>query len=174
MSGFRPGSWLPEAANPLAVGIIRRALLDVGICEDPPRSNRSPEIDEYLRKLGVPLGQPWCAAAVAAWFRDCNAAIPPGPGASSTDRWLAWGKAHGLWSPTASLGAAVVYGKRDPAGQEDAQHIGVVVRLAPFLMVMEGNTALDAGNVREGVAVDLRNRTGSTWILGYVRPVSAS
>jgi hypothetical protein len=33
--------------------------------EHPHGSNRGPEIDEYLRYTGTPLGNPWCAAAVS-------------------------------------------------------------------------------------------------------------
>lgn len=161
---MRPGSWIPPTSSALGTAIARRALLDVGICEDPPRSNRSPEIDAYLQRAGVALGLPWCAAAVAAWFRECGAQTPA-VGAASTDAWMGWARAHGLWADKPSIGAAVVYGK-----DGDAEHIGVVVRLQPILLTVEGNTSLDAGNVREGIAVDLRNRQGSTWILGYVRP----
>ena len=160
----RPGSWIPATANALGAAIARRALLDVGIAEDPPGSNRSPEIDEYLKRAGVAVGLPWCAAAVAAWFRECGAQTPA-VGAASTDAWMGWAGAHNLWSQTPAIGSAVVYGKPG-----DAEHIGVVVRIQPLLFTIEGNSSLDAGNVREGIAVDLKNRQGSTWILGYVRP----
>ena len=36
--------------------------------EQPLGSNRSPEIDGWLRAVGAPLGSPWCAAALYAWL----------------------------------------------------------------------------------------------------------
>jgi hypothetical protein len=164
----RPGSWIPATASALGAAIARRALLDVGIAEDPPGSNRSPEIDLYLQRAGVAVGLPWCAAAVATWFRECGAQTPAS-GAASTDAWMGWAKAHQLWGDKPTIGAAVVYGK-----DGDAEHIGVVVRIAPLLMTVEGNAALDASNTREGIAVDLKLRQGSGWILGYVRPAPYS
>jgi hypothetical protein len=161
----RPGSWITDAAG-LGATIARRALLDVGITEDPPGSNRSPEIDDYLKRVGCPVGQPWCAAAVSAWFRDCGAAVPPKLGAS-TDEWMRWAKEHQLWTSTPGIGCAVVYGKG-----EDAEHIGVVVRLTPRAWTVEGNTSLGGAAEREGIAVDLKPLNVG-WRLGYVRPVEA-
>jgi hypothetical protein len=158
---------LPETTPELVAAIVRRALEDVGVCEDPPGSNRSPEIDRYLKAVGTPLGLPWCAAAVAAWFRDAGALTPPKL-AASTDAWMAWAKEHNLWAPQPVLGAAVVYGK-----DSDAQHIGVVVRLTPIALSVEGNTSLDNSPQREGLAVDLK-KLNMAWALGYVRPVAAA
>ena len=63
------------------------------------------------------------------------------------------------------IGAAVVYGKPG-----HASHIGVVVRLEPLLLSVEGNTSLD-GFSSNGVAVDLK-LVSQRRVLGYVQPQS--
>ena len=163
---FKPRSlcpWAPADTPALALAIARRALLDVGICERPPGSNRSGRIDEYVRAVGAPLGSFWCAAAVSAWFREAGAATPAAA-AASCDAWMTWGEEIGHWSAMPEIGAAVVYGVPG-----DASHIGVVVRTTPLLLSVEGNTSLEGGS-RTGVAVDLKRvRIGR--VLGYVRPI---
>jgi hypothetical protein len=157
--------WAPTATPPLALAVAKRALLDIGICEIPPGSNRSGRIDEYVQAVGSPLASFWCAAAVAAWFREAGARTPPSS-AASCDVWMGWAKLAGLWQPAPAIGSAVVYGK-----PTDASHIGVIVRVDPLLLAVEGNTSLD-GDSRNGVAVDLKLAHPER-VLGYVRPEAA-
>ena len=69
--------WAPASTPAIALAVARRALHDIGICEIPPGSNRSGRIDEYVTAVGSPLASFWCAAAVAAWFRESGAKTPP-------------------------------------------------------------------------------------------------
>jgi hypothetical protein len=156
-------SWAPPDTGALHLAIVKRALTDVGICEIPPGSNRSGRIDEYVTAVGSPLGSFWCAAAVTAWWREAGAETPPRL-AGSCDAWMQWGVATGRWSERAAMGAAVVYGRPG-----DASHIGVVVRTAPLLLAVEGNTTLGGFN-RNGVAVALKEVDAGR-VLGYVHPV---
>ncbi len=156
--------WVPSTTPPLNLAIARRALMDIGICEIPPGSNRSGRIDEYVKAVGSPLGSYWCAAAVSAWFREVGAKIPPNA-AGSCDTWMNWAKKNNQWFNTPIIGSAVVYGKPG-----DASHIGVIVRTDPLLLSVEGNTSL-GGFDRNGVAVDLKSVDKSR-VLGYVYPVS--
>lgn len=66
-------AWLDESVSALAQAIVRLAMIDIGIVELPPGSNRSPAIDNYVSPVGSPAGSRWCAAAVAAWWRDAQA-----------------------------------------------------------------------------------------------------
>lgn len=154
--------WLDHTVPALHQAIVRRALCDVGLLELPPGSNRSPRIDEYVRAVGSPLGSYWCAAALAAWWRESGAATPPRD-AGSCDAWLAWAKATGRWSPNPVEGAAVLYGHG-----ADASHCGALVRRTPLLLTVEGNTALRA-YARNGVACDLKELLAER-LLGYVHP----
>jgi hypothetical protein len=155
-------AWLGTDTPPLALAIVKRALIDVGICENPLNSNRSPRIDEYLSAVGTAPGQPWCAAAVSAWWREAGAETPPSLGASC-DQWLKWATETRRWSNAPVPGAAVLYGKPG-----DASHIGVVVRTSPVVLSVEGNTSL-AGYSREGIAVTLK-AVAMDRVLGYVLP----
>jgi hypothetical protein len=53
--------------TPLAQTALELAAAAIGVREDPPGSNRGPEVDEYLRNVGLDpaMGSyPWCAAFV--------------------------------------------------------------------------------------------------------------
>lgn len=153
--------WLPDDTPALHRRIVQRALTDCGICENPPGSNRSGVIDDYNARAGVAAGSYWCASAVGAWWEDAGAETPTGR--ASCDRWLAWAKTTSRWSAVPVPGAAVLYGVGS-----DAQHIGVVVRVTPLLLAVEGNTSL-GGYDRNGVAVSLK-LVNAPRRLGYVHP----
>lgn len=154
--------WLPNDTPALNALIVRRALLDIGICEMPPGSNRSQRIDEYNIHAKAPIGSFWCASAVRAWWAESGASVPP-TGAASCDVWMEWAKKTKRWSKEPVEGAAVVYG-----AITDANHIGVVVRVNPLLLSVEGNTSL-GGFSRNGVAVDLK-QVDTSRVVGYVYP----
>ncbi len=154
-----------KGAEALQQKIVRRALLDVGIMEMPVGSNRSTRIDEYVAAVGSPMASFWCAAAVAAWFRESGAKTPKIE-AASCDRWMHWAKTNGLWGQVPQIGYAVVFGT-----PSDASHIGVVVRVKPVLASVEGNTSLGGYN-RNGFAIDMK-QTDTGRVVGYVKPVPA-
>lgn len=156
--------WLDESnSTPLGRAIVRRALLDVGLCEIPPGSNTSKRIDEYLTAVGSPLRSPWCAAAVSAWFRESGARTPPKGTAGSCDAWRAWAKREGLWTrQNPRPGDAAVYGT-----EADASHIEIVARWYPRPLTVGGNVGLGE-YTREGWIVDLRPLAVER-LLGFVR-----
>lgn len=72
----------------LAEKTLEIALTQVGFHEQPFGSNSGPEVDEYLRSVHLPPGNPWCAAFVGwcfteavkvvggpPWFRPSGGAI---------------------------------------------------------------------------------------------------
>lgn len=160
-----PARWLPDSTPPLERAIVLRALSDIGICENPPGSNRSGVIDEYNRRAGAPLGSYWCASAMGVWIEDAGGQTPAGR--ASCDNWYAWAKTNGLWTLTPRPGYGVLYGVGD-----DAQHCGVVVRITPLLLSVEGNTSLGGQFSRNGVAVDLKE-VNQPRRLGYIIPSAA-
>lgn len=57
---------LAMASQPLdRQEIVKRALGYYGMTEDPPGSNRGPQIDVMNRRCGVGVGVPWCASFVS-------------------------------------------------------------------------------------------------------------
>ncbi len=159
-------AWLDATVPALEQAIVRRAMCDIGILEIPPGSNRSPRIDEYVTAVGSPPGSRWCAAALAAWWRESGAAVPRAEG-GSCNAWVAWSRRNGTWHGAPVPGHAVVYG-RDGV----AVHIGVVVRVAPLLLSVEGNTSIAGNFDPNGVAVALKEVTAAR-VLGYIAPRSA-
>lgn len=162
---------LPFDLPALNAAIIRRAQADVPILENPPGSNRSPEIDAMCKRWGVPLKSAWCALWAASVWDDCGAMVPPTKGdhvhPAIAESWRRWAFEHGLFSPVPVLGAAPLYGN---GGHEPASHIGCcVVSITPTLMNLEGNTS-ETGFSREGTLTDLK-RVNTERLIGYVLPM---
>lgn len=158
--------WLDDTVPALDQAIVRRAMCDIGIVEMPPGSNRSPRIDEYVAAVGSPVGSRWCAAAVAAWWRECGAEVPP-LNAGSCNAWMAWSKRRNTWSDDPRVASAVVYGT-----DNNAAHIGVVVRTEPVSLSVEGNTSIAVDFDTNGIAVTLKQVARSR-VLGYIAPRAA-
>jgi hypothetical protein len=55
---------------------LRIARLQIGVEENPRGSNRGPEVDEYNRAAGVPLGSPWCASVQHWTGKKINLSLP--------------------------------------------------------------------------------------------------
>jgi hypothetical protein len=162
-------SWLP-GVDALLANLIERARRSVGICEDPPGSNRGREIDAWNERAGVPVKSYWCASFVGALWRDSGFDVPAGY--ASCDAWMAWAKETGRWSANVpTLGCAVLYGKPG-----DATHIGLVIRTRPQVLSVEGNTTVEGSAFeRNGTSVALKLVTAHDPVLGYchLRPALA-
>lgn len=141
--------------------VAQRALKDVGILETPLGSNRGVRIDRYLRRANVPeslitTGKGWwCASQTGAVLIDCGVPVPTDYG--SCDAWLPY------LEPNPSPVCVVLYGVKG-----NAHHIGIVVRLAPLVLTIEGNRGY-AGTTNNGVACDIGPMQRKD-ILGYISP----
>jgi hypothetical protein len=142
---------MPESqAKGLPDGIIAAidfALHHVDVCEDPIGSNRGPEIDEWCKEAGSPLGSYWCAIAV--WkARKAGGLWVPTRDVGSCDEWVyqAFRANKVIHAPT--HGAVVLYTNHEKlttgryAGQLDAVHAGLIIRVRPQVHAIEGNTTL--------------------------------
>jgi hypothetical protein len=160
---------LPIDLPELNEKIIRAAQSKIPILENPPLSNRSPEIDAMCRKFGVPLGSYWCALFAADVWTDAGAEIPPTEGESHPARaesWRLWALKTNRFSHTPVLGAATLYGN---GGHGPAEHIGAALAsIKPFLMDFQGNTS-GAGYERNGELATLKS-VDVDRLIGYVCP----
>lgn len=162
--------WLPVGTDARVAAVVRHALACVGVCESPLGSNRGVEVDEWNRLSGAALASFWCASFASFVWR-ANGLATAGKGKDpSCDELMKFAKASGRWSKSPALGALVLYGPIPT----DAQHVAIVVRTSPVLLVVGGNERLGATSSRNGVAVQLRAEQ-RTDILGYVHalPVAA-
>ena len=156
-------SWLPPMTDALTASIVRTALSYVGACEEPPGSNRGPEIDGWNTARGAPLGSFWCASFAASMWQDAGAPTAGKYKDPSCDQLMAWCRLTGRWSPTPALGAFIFYGVPG-----DAKHIGIVVRTTPYLVTVEGNAAWGGAFTANGETVITRRvDPKSPNILGY-------
>jgi len=155
---------------------IDYALQHVGVCEDPVGSNRGPEIDAWAREFGSPLGSSWCALSVGKSRKVGGLWIPTND-VGACNEWVFQATRAGLTRTAPEPGAAVVYtngqrivgGRYD--GQLDAVHIGLVLRVTPVLLSIEGNTVLGAfdrnGFVQALKEVEIKR------VLCYVAPMAS-
>ena len=156
-------SWLPSYCDATVAGIISDARAAIGVCEDPPQSNRGVEIDAWNRARGADVGSYWCASFATSMWAD-NGAATAGVGHDpSCDQLMQWCVATGRFSKVAALGAFIFYGVPG-----DAKHVGIVQRLAPYLTTIEGNAAWGGAFATNGDCVISRRPVeASASILGY-------
>jgi hypothetical protein len=162
---------LPAPVKGLSDHALTCAVSLLGVREKPPGSNRGPEVDEFLRSVGLDPERgsyPWCAAFVYYCFHRAAQALertnPLIKTAGVLDHWRRAASEAGaarLMQRTALADPALVkpgmifvmdFGK-------GLGHTGLVelVDAAKLrLTVIEGNT--NDGGSREGVAVLRRQR----------------
>jgi hypothetical protein len=61
--------------SPLISEVIKIALKENEVREDPSGSNRGPRVDEYLSSVNLEPGLPWCAAFVYWCFKKASAKL---------------------------------------------------------------------------------------------------
>lgn len=169
---FGPDAVGPQAGvdSPFLAAVLGKAASQLGVREQPRDSNSGPEVDEYLRRAGVPLTLPasrksWCCAFVYWCFdeaaREAGRANPMVRTAGCLDH----------WNRAAGSGARRIVASRaagDPALLRPGMvfimdfggglgHTGFVERVNGGLIhTVEGNT--DASGTREGGGVYARTR----------------
>lgn len=169
---FGADAVVPEAAagSPFLAAVLAKATSQLGVREQPRDSNSGPEVDEYLRRTGVPLTLPasrksWCCAFVYWCFdeaaREAGRANPMVRTAGCLDH----------WNRAPDRGARRIVASRaagDPALLRPGTvfimdfggglgHTGFVERVSGGLIqTIEGNT--DASGTREGGGVYARTR----------------
>jgi hypothetical protein len=164
---------LVSQVSPAVRAALDFALSNIGVCEHPPGSNRGPEIDAWCTEFGSPLGSFWCAIAVGK-TRKMGGLWIPSHDVGACNEWVYQGERAGLVTGTPEAGAAVVYtnGKQLTdgryAGQRNAEHIGLVLRVEPVLMSIEGNTTLSRYD-RNGYVQTLKE-VDRDHVLCYVKP----
>lgn len=160
--------WLPRTTPLIQRTIVVMALTEgVGMLEEPPGSNRGPDIDALNLRAGVPLGSYWCASWVGHIWQNAGAEVPNGY--ASCDHWMTWAKATNRFTRhTPAAGCAVLYGVPG-----DARHIGLIIRTNPVVLSLEANTTVEGkGDERNGTAVGLKVVNERDPVLGYVHPLA--
>ena len=161
---FTAAGWRFDASTipPQAIAVLKQAFTKVGTVEEPPGSNRGPEIDEWNEAAGIPLGSPWCAAFASAMYDHAEGGSPFGR-LGSAYKILAWGRQHGrILPPSRDLLAGDI-----GIIMRDASHGHVV--LVSNIKDTVGTFCTIEGNAGNAVRCLIRNRAALT---AAVRPLN--
>jgi hypothetical protein len=163
------------------VTLVEKALeiaaSQVGVTEVPPRSNRGPEVDAYVRAVGLdPTGAyPWCAAFVywCFWKAAGQLAAEAGYRFQIPNPCPRTGSALGMWlkakpsqqvPPNGPIKPGMVFVLELGHG---SGHVGFVESVGKREVVtIEGNT--NEGGSREGVGVFRRKRAFGKSLRGFL------
>lgn len=140
----------------------------VGVKEVPPSSNRGPEVDRWIRGVGLnPEGAyPWCAAFIHGCFHEAAAALKiPNPcprTGSALGMWLKAKPSQRVAAKVARPGMVFVLDLGHGTG-----HVGFVEAVsARTITTIEGNT--NDGGSREGIGVFRRTRVFGKNLRGFL------
>jgi hypothetical protein len=165
--------------QPLLTETLRFAVTQIGVMEQPLGSNRGPQVDQYLRTVGIDPATgsfPWCAAFIYFCFKQAAAKLgitnPVIQTAGVLDHWKQAGAAG-----IPRLGTAECIAKPSLVtpgmifiiiNKSGSGHCGLVESITGiFLTTIEGNTN-DNGS-REGIGVFRRQkRTIASISRGYI------
>jgi hypothetical protein len=134
---------LPERALWWARQELMRGVREVGT------SNSGPDVEKYLKVVGLGPGHPWCAAFVSWCLRQAGLLELP-KGAAAVRNWQAWRGVAPVKLPR--RGDLMFWLNPDLTG-----HIGFVAGVGPgWVRTIEGNT--NAAGSREGTHVQEKRR----------------
>ncbi|MEN0071611.1 MAG: CHAP domain-containing protein [Propionicimonas sp.] len=145
--------------------VVRKALSQVGVAENPPYSNRTPYTEWYG------MQGPWCAMFVS-WAHHHGGqklpAIRSSKGFAYCPDIVNWAKANRCWRPAGSgykpkRGDIILF---DFIGRPS--HVGIVLGMLPDgrVQTVEGNT--NGSGSRDGGSVMVHNRSARGTTIGFV------
>lgn len=120
-------------------------------------NNDGPEVEAYLRSVGLSKGNPWCAAFVVASLDAVrNTEALPIARTGLANGIFADAARRGMPSQGYALGDLIIW----KHAHSTAGHIGRIVQMRTngFVSSLEGNTSSGTGDPREGNGVYVRRR----------------
>jgi hypothetical protein len=141
----------------LAERALEIAECEIGVCEEPPGSNRGPRVDEYLRSVGLDPTKgayPWCAGFASWAIKEAAAELELRPRfkfSASCQRLTVENQDRLAIRP--EVGAVFVMLNANGTG-----HCGLITAVLPdgSIATIEGNT--DSAGSRTGGQVMRRTR----------------
>jgi hypothetical protein len=161
--------------SPLLKKVLQKAVSQIGVMEQPPGSNRGPEVEKYLRSVGLGGGYAWCMAFIYWVFDDvCKAEGIPHPLVKT-------GGVLNQWNQTTQTKILVENAVNNPSLIKPGAifiinhgggfgHAGIVEEVnGGILKTIEGNT--NNNQSREGVGVfRLNTRKINSINKGFILP----
>lgn len=112
----------------LAAEALAYALTQLGVTEHGG-NNRGPQVEQYLAAVGLPAGNPWCAAWVVACFQEAagKLGLPcPVPATGSSQRLWERAQAYVVADGIPQPGDVYVLAHSPSTG-----HVGIVEAVEP-------------------------------------------
>lgn len=144
--------------------VIRIAEAEIGVCENPPKSNNVKYNTWYYGHEMSGPSYPWCATFISWVFRGTGLIKKT----ASCMEMAQWFRDQGRWSRTAEPGDVVFY--KYGTNNRWTNHVGLVTKVSGnTIYAIEGNTSNSSkGSQDNGGEVALKKRTSK--IVGYGRP----
>jgi hypothetical protein len=152
---------MPPDRRACRLKALDKAMTYRGVSEQPPGSNRGPDIERWQRWANGLTGYPWCAAFLCGMVREACGLIVPEPRAASVGFLEAWAR---------KVGSLLEPGTRPRRGdwlcyRWDADdwpdHIGAVIRIIGLRKwrggYFFGTVRTIEGNVDSAVRVKYRS-----------------
>jgi len=161
-----------DQITPLLAKALEIAESQNGVLEDPPGSNRGPEVEKYLASAGCVPGDPWCASFVFWCFSEASKSLniknPLIRTGSCIDHWnRTTGKKISRQNAINNFslihpGCIFII---DHGGGKG--HTGIVKSVSPgYIQTIEGNTNISGS--REGLGVAELIRKINTITAGFI------
>jgi hypothetical protein len=158
--------------DPLLKAVIRLAVNELGVAEDPPHSNRGDRVEEYLASVGLEPGNPWCAAFVYWCFGEAAHQV------NQANPLVRTGHCMTHWNETTGKKIRARDAQNDPALIRPGHifvinhgggrgHTGIVTETTGgFIYTVEGNS--NPAGSREGLGVFCLSRKINTISAGFI------
>lgn len=157
-------------SNTFVNEVVRIATAELGIHETS--HNASPRINEYLRAVHLPPGNPWCVAFMFWVYQQASQNLHVANPMPLT------GSGHKLWQKTPTWRRISIFSLVRPGcvwladHGEGKSHGGIVVSPIDTTAKRNSFTAIE-GNTneqgsREGIAVKMQPRAASEATLGFL------
>ncbi|MFC5411247.1 peptidoglycan-binding protein [Larkinella bovis] len=156
-----------DTPSPLLQAVLAFAVTQIGVLESPRGSNRGPEVDQYLRSVGLnPAGGnfAWCVAFLYFCFQQASAKLNrPNPMIKTAGVMDHWNRAATKPVPRITTTRAINNPSLVKPGHiftislgDGLGHCGIVEQvIGGKLVTIEGNT--NEGGSREGIGVFRRS-----------------
>lgn len=148
----------------LADATLELAKKQLGVVEKPKGSNAGPEVEIYLKSVGLPKGYSWCMAFVYWCTQETSVKLGlKNPLYKTAGCLKQWQNSTHLWLQEPKVGSVFVMDFGKGKG-----HTGFVEAILPngYIQTIEGNTNDDGS--REGYKVCRHTRKISS-IYGYLK-----
>lgn len=159
-------------SNVLIKNVLSLASSQVGIMEKPRGTNSGPEVNKYLKSVGLPPGNAWCAAYIYWCFENAKKAGEKNPLYKTGHVGTHWANSKGTKIKYADAinnpslvkpGHIFIIVYASGSG-----HTGLVEKVnGGFITAVEGNT--NEGGSREGIGVYRRQRKINTINKGFLQ-----